>query len=98
MNEWFASGRVADLVLVLMIAEGLVLAIWHLRTGKGIAPVDLFWRLAAGAGLALALRSVLAGAAWPWTAAALLFSLVAHLTDLHRDWRRREDSPKQYRQ
>jgi hypothetical protein len=86
MQELFSSGRVADIVLAVMFVEGLVLMFAYKRTGKGIAPLNLFFGLAAGAGLVLALRAVLVGAAWPWIAAALLVSLAAHAIDLYLRW------------
>ena len=39
MAELVASGRIVDLIIGLMVVEGLVLAIHHRRTGRGIGAV-----------------------------------------------------------
>jgi hypothetical protein len=88
MRALFAGGGIVALILALMLAEALLLGLYHRRTGRGIAPRDLLPNLAAGALLLLALRAALASsnplAPAPWLAAALL----AHLWDLARRWRR----------
>ncbi len=87
MGELFASGRIVDLVLGLMLLEALVLVAYRRRTGRGIAAGNLVASLLAGALLLLALRLALAGEAWPAIAACLAVALVAHLWDLARRWR-----------
>jgi hypothetical protein len=89
MAGMFASGRIVDAVLALMLVEGILLAWLHLRRGRGPAPADVLANLAAGLFLLLALRAALAGASWPWIAASLGAALVAHLSDLARRWPRR---------
>lgn len=37
MEGFFASGRVADLILLVLLLEGLALWALHRRTGRGIA-------------------------------------------------------------
>ena len=88
MAELFASGRIIDVIIVLMLVEGAVLAWWHARTGRGIAPRQLAGLLPAGGFLLLAVRAALTGEAWPWCAGFLLLGLVAHLADLVVRWRR----------
>lgn len=88
MAELFASGRIVDVVLVLMLLEGIALTIWYKRFGQGPRPVDLWVNLFAGAALFLALRSALVGAAWAWTGLWLFLGLLAHLLDLSRRWQR----------
>ncbi len=85
MAELFASGRVVDAILALMLLEGV--ALWALgrATGRGLAPGAILTNLAAGAALLLALRAALTGAAWYAVAAWLVAGLLAHLADL---WRR----------
>jgi len=84
----FDSGRVVELILALMLVEAVVLIVWHRRTGRGIAPLDLCASLCAGAMLLLALRAAISAgdplAAAPFLAAAL----VAHVVDLTRRWKR----------
>jgi hypothetical protein len=85
--ELFASGRVVDLILALMAAEGLVLAAYRRSTGRGVATADLVINLLAGAFLLMALRAALTGSAWSWVAGWLAAGLGAHLADLRCRWR-----------
>jgi hypothetical protein len=75
---------VVDLALLLLAVELAALAGWRRATGRGPAVSDLLANAAAGAGVLLALRAALTGAGWPWVAAGLSASLVAHLFDLAR--------------
>lgn len=61
MSELFASGRIIDLILVLILVEGLVLALVHRHTGRGLPPSDLIGFLLSGFLLMLALRAALVG-------------------------------------
>jgi hypothetical protein len=36
MADFFASGRVADLILLVLAAEALLLLAWRRRTGRGL--------------------------------------------------------------
>lgn len=86
--QWVASGRIVDLVLVVMAIEAIVLiGLWR-RTGRGVAPVDLLANLAAGACLLGALRSALVGAGEVWVGGFLVLAFVAHIADLTRRWPR----------
>ena len=82
MNGLFVSGALIDLIIVITVVEGLFLAGFHRVTGTGIAPADFAANLISGLLLMLAVRNVLGGAWWGWTAA----SGVAHATDLWRRW------------
>lgn len=88
ISELLTSGRMIDLILVLVVLEAVALVVYHRRTGRGIAPAALLFNLAAGALLLLAARGALTGAAWPWIAAALFGALCAHLLDLAQRWSR----------
>lgn len=84
MEALFASGRVVDAVLALLLVEAVALALWRAR------PAMLPWpTLAAGAGLLLAWRLTVAGSPWTWVAAALTAAGVAHGWELWRLWRAR---------
>ncbi|WP_242510386.1 hypothetical protein [Halorhodospira halophila] len=85
MAEWFASGRVIDAILVLMLLEGALLYALYRRTGHGLASATIVTTLAAGGFLLLALRAALTGAPWYWVSGWLLAGLAAHLADL---WQR----------
>ena len=78
MADFFTSPHLADLVLAVLVLEVVVLGI---RGGR--ASLSRFGPfLLSGACLALTLRAVLAGAAWPWVASGLLGAFAAHLWDL----------------
>lgn len=88
MQELFASGRVIDLILVLMVIEAAAIGLYHRRTGRGLPVRTLVTVLLAGAFLLLALRASLTGADWPAIAIFLVLGLVSHLADLAGRWRR----------
>ena len=82
MSALFASGRVVDLILLLVMAEAVGFVLLHRVTSRGPTPATLLPNLAAGMFLLLALRCGLRGTAWPAIALCLLGSLVAHIADL----------------
>ena len=85
MEQLFASGRIVDLILVLVALEAFALIVAHRMWGIGPRPADLLPNLAAGALLLLAVRSALLSHAWTTIALCLGAALAAHLVDL---WRR----------
>jgi hypothetical protein len=87
MADLFATGRIVDLILGLIVLEAVVLALWHRWTGKGVSSAGIIWFLMAGACLLLALRAALTGATWFWIALWLAAALAAHVADLHHRWR-----------
>lgn len=87
MGTLIESGRLVELILVLTALEWGVLAIYHRRTGRGVAPADFAPYLLSGMCLLIALREALVGAWWGWIAAGLTGALAAHLVDLGRRWR-----------
>ena len=82
MDQLFASGRVIDLVLAILVVEALVL--WRLRR-PGFLPLPT---LLAGLGLLVAWRVMHAGAGWIWVAPPLAAAGLAHGWDLWRRWNR----------
>lgn len=76
----FASGRAADIVLGVLLAEGAVLMALALRRGASCLPV--LANVAAGAFLVLALRGALLHEPWPVVALPLLLSFAAHGAEL----------------
>lgn len=87
MIDIVASGRIADVILILMIVEGAALmALWRLRR-IGVRPAELATNLLAGAMLVFALRSALTGGDASLTAAFLAGALLAHGLDLWARWR-----------
>ncbi len=87
MAELFASGRLIDLILGLVVVEAIALTVMHRVTGKGVAPRDLVGLLLAGAFLLVAVRFALTGAEWTWIGFWLALALIAHLADLALRWR-----------
>jgi hypothetical protein len=84
VREFFASGHAVDVVLLMTAAEAVVMS-WLWRRHR--PAIAAFLRtLVAGAFLLLALRVALTGGAWPWIAAALMGSGVAHAADLRGRW------------
>jgi hypothetical protein len=86
MSAWFASGRVIDAILLLMLAEGALLWFLRARFGRGLPPRAILTLLASGAALMLALRAALTGAPWELVSAFLTAGLVAHLADVASRW------------
>jgi len=79
----FASGRVVDLILLVIAAE----AAWLLRRPRrrgGRSVGEAAFALLPGVCLLLALRFALTGEHWSWIAGALAASFPLHLLDLQR--------------
>jgi hypothetical protein len=86
MAELFASGRLVDLILLLVALEAMALALYFRATGRGVAIADLLPNLLAGALLLLTLRLALSGAGWMPCCASLAAAGGAHLWDLASRW------------
>ncbi len=82
MDALFASGRIVDLILVLVAFEAAALAFWRVRLRGGFRLRPLLCNLASGAALMLAVRAALTGAGWEIVATCLALSLAAHLVEL----------------
>jgi hypothetical protein len=84
MSEFFSTGRVADVVLLLMMVEAIGLAAW--RQGRGFAVIEVVFALLPGVLLVLALRAALLQLHWTWVALFLALALPVHLADLRYRW------------
>jgi hypothetical protein len=82
-----AGGRAVDIILGLMVVEGLALIAFAYWTGRGVAPAAVVANLTSGAALLLALRGTLSGWGSGAIAACLMLSFAAHVADLSRRWR-----------
>jgi hypothetical protein len=80
--EIVRSGRAVDGILLLVVLEGVALAVWLRRTGRASRVPGIVATLVAGAALLLGLRAALAGAHPVWIVLALTAALLAHLVDL----------------
>lgn len=78
MEALFSSGHAVDIVLVVLVMEGIVLIV------RGRNAADIFWMLLPAALILLALRAALTDMDWPWIAGFLAASFPAHLIDLQR--------------
>jgi hypothetical protein len=87
LGALFASGRIVDMILALMVIEAMLLALYRRGTGHGPVLADMMPTLLAGFALLAALRCALAGWWWGWIGACLAAALAAHVADLSRRWR-----------
>lgn len=88
MAELFSSGRLVDLILLLIVLEVAAIMIYRRASGRGLALADLLPNVLAGAFLLLALRSSLADIGWMPISACLACAGIAHAIDIGRRWNR----------
>ncbi|WP_231497547.1 MULTISPECIES: hypothetical protein [unclassified Methylibium] len=86
--EGLSSATVIDLVIGLTLFEGLALALYHRRTGKGVPVGDFAVNLVSGLCLMLGLREALTGASPLWIVMYLAASGLAHAVDVLLRWQR----------
>ncbi|WP_373476679.1 hypothetical protein [Sphingorhabdus sp.] len=77
MDQFFASGRAVDVVLIVLLAE----AIWLKKKGNGL--VAIFSALMPAVLMMIALRAALTGMDWPYISIPLALAFPVHLYDLH---------------
>jgi hypothetical protein len=86
MKEFLQDGRIIEVILALMVVEGLLLSAWYKLKGQGVAPINLVVNLLAGVFLLLAVLGVLQDAS-SWTLGTCLgAALLAHVADLALRW------------
>ncbi len=88
MDSLFASGRIIDAILVMVILEGGLLWLWRHLSGRGPTLRALLPVLTSGFLLLLAVRAALTQAPWTLVALPLSAALVSHIADLILRWRR----------
>jgi len=89
MDEFFASGRSIELVLLLIVVEAIVLMVlWRMRLCP-LPPLATLLILAPGTCLLLAAHAALVGASWMWVSSLFLVALFIHLVDLRQRWQER---------
>jgi hypothetical protein len=84
MSAWFTDGTIFLAILALTVVEAVVLIMWHRATGRGLAPLDAVFQLAAGAFLLLAAALAAQGAYFGLIGAALAAAGISHVLDLIR--------------
>lgn len=87
LSELIATGRFVELVLILIVLEGIALLLIRRYRGKGPKLVDIAPTLVAGAFLFLALRFALTDSDPMVIAACLTGALLSHIADLARRFR-----------
>lgn len=87
MGRFFASGRIVDCIIGLMLLEFIVFAMVRPLAQAGIPAGELAASIAAGAALLLALRAALVGQSWRYIAVWLFSALLAHVLYLRLSWR-----------
>ena len=87
MSALIESGRIVDLILVLLIGEAVLLFALRRLYALGPGLNKLLFNLAAGACLLMALRSALTDSGTFAIAAWLAAGFAAHVLDLASRWR-----------
>ena len=82
MEELITSGRIADIILVVIAAETVLIGVYFWWKGRPLALIAFAASGLAGGSLVLALRAVLRDSGWIYIAIYLLAALLAHLADL----------------
>lgn len=92
MTIWFealfASGRIIDLILLLVAAEAAFVAWLGPRVGRERLFTNIAPTLVSGALLLLSVRAALVGLWWGWIALILTLALISHGIDLALRWRK----------
>lgn len=79
---------IVDLVIAFTLAEAVLLALYHRRTGMGVPVREFGVNMLSGLCLMVALRLALSPVWWGWVLASLLAAGLAHGADLRRRWKR----------
>jgi uncharacterized membrane protein len=82
LESLITSGRIADIILVLMAAEALAAFVWLRQRGRVEQFPAHLARLLAGMFLVLALRFALVGGGWLAIAICLALALLSHLAEV----------------
>ncbi len=82
LSALFETGRIVDLILVLLFIEWLFVSFIFFYKGKGIAPLNFLFHSLPGVFIFLGLREALTGSEWHIIGLFLGLSFIAHLIDL----------------
>ena len=89
MQEIIETGRIVDVMLIVVVVEVIALLSYRAITGRGIPPAALLLNIGAGGSLMLALGATLKGYGWQTVAVLLVAALGFHVADLWQRWPRR---------
>lgn len=89
LGDLFASGRIIDGIIVLMVLETVALLALRTITNNGVSLRALLPFMAAGICLMLALRTALVDGSWMVIAGMLMLAFVFHILDIALRWDRR---------
>jgi len=92
LSELFASGRIVELILAVLVIEWLLMSFIYFYKGKGIAPLHFLIHALPGVFIFLALRAALHEQGWQMIGLFLGLSFIAHLADLILLARRKKNS------
>lgn len=87
LQTLFETGRIFDIVLATLVVEGVVLWLYHRRTGRGLPGGAVVSFLLSGAFLVAGFRAPTLGLGWIWTALFLTLAFAVHLVELRERWR-----------
>ncbi len=82
MEDFVQSGRLTDIILVIMAVEVVAVSFFLWRRNQGLGVVSFVASLMSGASLILALRAALTDAGWYYVALYVTASLLAHLAEI----------------
>ena len=82
MESLFTSGRIADVILMFMALEVLILGTYLWRRNQGLGLLSFVASSLAGGSLILALRAAILQSGWLFVAIYLLAGLLAHLGEI----------------
>ncbi|MGA7266273.1 MAG: hypothetical protein EHM74_06405 [Hyphomicrobiales bacterium] len=82
MEELIRSGRIAHVIIAILLIELVVVSVYLLRRGRTREVLSAGASIIAGGALVMALGLALAGGGWKGIGVCLLISLVAHLAEL----------------
>lgn len=82
MEQLITSGRITDIILVVIAAETILVGLYFWWKGRPLALIAFAASGLAGGSLVLALRAVLRESGWGYVAIYLFAALLAHLADL----------------
>ena len=88
----FVDGKIAELVLAVMVVEALVLVALSRRAQSVPPATSIVFALVPGFFLVLALRAVFVHAQWFWIALGLTGALITHLIDMRMRFQSRAAS------